>query len=55
MILCAYFHPTTIELDICYLYFIKNFKYTKCLQGTKTPVAKNRRPVNAPIKDKAIV
>lgn len=52
MIVCAYFHPTTTELDICYLYFAKNFKYTKHLQGSKTPVAKMSRPINAPLRVK---
>lgn len=55
IIVHAYFHPTTIELDICYLYFIKNFKYTKHLQGSKMPVAKKSRPINAPIKGKVVV
>lgn len=55
IIVCAYFHSTTTELDICYLYFSKNFKYSKHLQGSKMPVAEIRRPINAPIKSKAVV
>lgn len=55
IIVCAYFHPTTTELDICYLYFSKNFKYSKHLQSSKMPVAKISRPINTPIKGKAVV
>lgn len=55
IIVCAYFHPTTTELDICYLYFSKNFKNSKHLQGSKMPVAKISRPIIAPIKGKAVV
>lgn len=55
IIVCAHFPERTTELDICYLYFAKNFKYTKHLQGSKMPVAKMSRPINAPIKSKAVV
>lgn len=55
IIVCAYFHPTTAGLDVCYFYFAKNFKYTKHLQGSKMPVAKISRPINALIRGKAVV